>query len=237
MSHINKKRPNTKLQIIQVGAELFIKEGYSKTTLNMISQILDISTGNVIYHFPTKEHLLAVLVDELFDFQLLMMEQAAQEGKSSLLAYCLEFAAMAAICEESEIARDFYASSYASELTFDIIKENDMGKTKNVFASFCPDWMEDEWRATENIVAGIEYATIRAREKTIPLPLQIEKALESILLLYGVDEDLRKIKIKKVLDTDYRALGRRILEEFKEYIAKVNDENLKNAIIEKAKHS
>ncbi len=237
MSHINRKRPNTKLQIIQVGAELFIKEGYSKTTLNMVSQILDISTGNVIYHFPTKEHLLSVLVDELFDFQLLMMEQAAEEGKSSLLAYCLEFAAMAAICEESEVARDFYASSYASELTFDIIKENDTGKTRDVFAGFCPDWTEDEWRATENIVAGIEYATIRAREKTIPLPLQIEKALESILLLYGVDEDLRKIKIKKVLDTDYRALGRRILEEFKEYIAKVNDENLKNAIKKKAKQS
>ncbi len=237
MSHINRKRPNTKLQIIQVGAGLFIKEGYSKTTLNMISQILDISTGNVIYHFPTKEHLLSVLVDELFDFQLLMMEQAAQDGKSSLLAYCLEFAAMAAICEESEVARDFYASSYASELTFDIIKENDTGKTQDVFAAFCPDWTEDEWRATENIVAGIEYATIRAREKTIPLSLQIEKALESILFLYGVDEDLRKIKIKKVLDTDYRTLGRRILEEFKEYIAKVNDENLKQAIKKKAKQS
>ena len=80
-----------------------------------------------------------------------------------------------------------------------------------------------------NIVSGIEYATIMTREEQIPLPLQIREALNSIMLLYGVPEDLREQKIKKVLAMDYRALGRRILSEFREYIEKVNEENLKKA--------
>ena len=83
--------------------------------------------------------------------------------------------------------------------------------------------------ATENIVSGIEFATIMTKEADTPLPLQIERALNSIMLLYGVPEDLRKTKIDKVLAMDYRALGRRILAEFKEYIENVNEENLKNA--------
>ena len=162
-----------------------------------------------------------------------MMEQATQEGKTSLLAYCLELTAMAAICEESEVARDFYASSYSSELTLSLIRENDTEKTKTVFGEFCPDWSDERWRATENIVSGIEYATIMTRESDTPLSVQIERALSSIMLIYGVPEDLIRTKIQKTLDMDYRALGRRILSEFKEYIEKVNEENLKKANLNK----
>lgn len=229
MSHINKKRPNTRLQIIQLAAHQFIEQGYSKTSTKKVAAELDLSPGNITFYFPTKDHLLAVLVDELFDFQNIMMEQAAEEGKSSLLAYCLELTAMAAICEESEVARDFYVSSYSSELTLELIRENDTEKTKAVFGEFCPDWTEEQWVATENVVSGIEYATIITREAATPLPMQIERALNSIMLIYGVPEELRRVKISKVLDMDYRALGRRILTEFKEYIEKINEENLKKA--------
>jgi hypothetical protein len=67
--------------------------------------------------------------------------------------------------------------------------------------------------------------------------VQIETALDAIMLLYGVPADLRKAKIVKVLAMDYRALGRRILSEFKEYIDKVNEENLKKALKQKKKKS
>lgn len=233
MPHINKKRPNTKLQIIQLGAKLFIEEGFSNTSLTKIARILDLSTGNITFYFPTKEHLLAVLVDELFDFQNLFMEQAADEGKTSLLAYCLELTAIAAICEEDAAAKDFYVSAYQSEITLAMIRKNDTEKTKAVFSDFRPEWTDEQWIATENIVSGIEYATIMTKENDTPLSLQIEKALNAIMLLYGVSDEVRKAKIEKVLAMDYRALGRRILAEFREYIDKVNEQKLKTFIKQK----
>ena len=102
-------------------------------------------------------------------------------------------------------------------------------KTKAVFGNYCPHWTQEQWSATENIVSGIEYATIMTNEIDIPLPVQIERALNSILLLYEVPEDLRRTKIQKVLSMDYRALGRNILADFKQYISEVNEQNLKNA--------
>lgn len=230
MSHIYKKRPDTRLQIIQLAARLFIDEGYSETSFSRIAKALDLSTGNITFYFKSKEQLLAVLVDELFAFQDLMMEQAADEGKSSLLAYCLEQTAIASICEEDLAAREFYTAAYTSGMTLDLIRKNDTQKTRSVFSSFCPGWTEDRWAATENIVSGIEYATIMTREEDTPLPMQIEGALDAIMLLYGVPEDLRRTKIGKVLSMDYRTLGRRILAEFKEYIEQVNEENLNRAI-------
>ena len=104
-----------------------------------------------------------------------------------------------------------------------------------MFGPFRPDWTDEQWAATENIVSGIEYATIMTREADTPLPMQIERTLNAIMLLYGVPKELRKMKIAKVLDMDYRALGQRILAEFKEYIEKVNEQNLKEAVRKKRK--
>ena len=229
MSHINKKRPNTRLQIIQLAAKLFIDEGYQNTSIAKLAKILDLSPGNITFYFKSKEQLLAVLVDEQIDFQRLMMEQAANEGTSSLLSYCLELAAMASICEEDDAAKEYFASAYTSDLTLKLIRKSDTEKTKAVFGNYCPNWTQEQWAATENIVSGIEYATIMTKETEISLPLQIERALNSILLLYAVPEDQRRSKIQKVLSMDYRALGRTILADFKQYISEVNEQNLKNA--------
>ena len=227
MAQIYNKHPNARGLIIQEAARMFVEEGYSKSSINRLSKTLNLSPGHVTFYFPTKEHLLAVLVDEMFDYQRLMMEQEVQEGKSSLLAYCLELTAMAAVSEESEIARDFYASSYASALTLARIRANDAEKTREVFLPFHPDWTEEQWVATENIVSGIEYATIMTRECDTPLRIQIEKTLDTILYLFGVPEEIRKMKIEKVLAMDYRSLGHSLLLGFPEYVAKFNEERLK----------
>lgn len=226
MAHINKIRPNTRLEIIKLAAHLFIEEGYSKTTFARVARELDLSTGNITFYFPSKDHLLAVLVEEMFDFQTWLMEYEAKEGASSLLSYCLELTSIAAACEDDEVTKDFFSSAYKSPLILDLIRENDTEKTRSVFAQYRPDWTDEDWRATENIVSGIEYATIMTCENDTPLDKQIDKALDSIMMLYGVPEELRRQKIEKVLAMDYRSIGQRILRGFKEYIDKVNEENL-----------
>ena len=227
------RRPSMKTQIVQLACRLFTEVGYSGTSASMIGRLLDISTGNITFYFPSKDHLLAVVVDELFNFQSMMMDQAAEEGKSSLLAYCLELSSIAAACEESDLARDFYKSAYTSPITLDLIRRNDTKKTMEVFKSFRPDWTEEEWIATENMVSGIEFATVMTSRDTTPLPKQIEKTLDSIMLLYGVPEDLRRIKINKVLSMDYRSIGLRMLVDFKEYMERVNEENVVKSMTQK----
>ena len=118
-------------------------------------------------------------------------------------------------------------SRIAKEL--DIIRDNDTEKTRAVFGEFRPEWTDGKWIEAENLVSGIEYGTIMTREERTPLPLQIEGGLEAIMTLYGVPEEVRRRKIEKVLSMDFRALGRRILGEFKSYIEKTNEEALQRA--------
>ena len=223
------RRTSTRARIIKLGAQLVVDEGYSKISFSRIAKELDISLGNITFYFPTKEHLLAVLCNELCSFQRELMEKEAGEGYSDLLSYCLELTSMTAICEEDEVARDFFHAIYASPLSLDIIRDNDTEKTRDVFKKFRPEWSDAKWIEAENLVSGIEYGTIMTREERTPLHLQIEGGLDAIMTLYGVPEELRRQKIAKVLAMDYRALGRRILGEFKEYIEKINDEALRQA--------
>lgn len=223
MSRI-KKSQLTRLEIIQVAARRFLKNGYSNTTAKSICDELEMSTGNLTFYYSTKEHLLAELVNMLCHFQWKLMDDEAAEGYSSVMAVCLELVAMAVMCEESEIARDFYHSAYTSPLTLEIMRRNDAERSKQVFGAYRPDWTGEQFAAAEMLVSGIEYGILTGTPDLPPLEKRVEAALNSILWIYGVPKDIRKTKIQKLLAMDYRSLGRRVLDEFRDYVEKTNEQ-------------
>ena len=213
---------STKNKIFRVSTTMFLEVGYSKTSPQMIAKELKVSTGNLTYYYPTKEHLLAVLTDLLCKYQWKLIKDEADDGISSLFALCFELMTMAAACEESEVAKDFFVSTYQSPKCLKIIHNNDTARAKEVFAEYCPDWTDEQFREAEILVAGIEHATLNAIDKTVPLETRISGALNAIMTIYNVPEEIRRIKIEKVLAMDYRSIGKRIFNEFKEYVEKEN---------------
>lgn len=221
---MKKKVNTTKLQIIQTATRMFLENGYSNTTVRAICSELGIGLGHMTFYFPTKEHLLSVLIDMLCDFQWQLMRTEAKDGVSLMLAICLELMSMVSAAEEDEIARDLFVSAYTSPLTLEIIRKNDSKRAKTVFAEFCPDWTEKNFTEAEALVSGIEYSTFMTTETSAPLDARIAYALNVILTVYNVPEDLRKLKIEKVRAMDYKNTGRRIFKEFKQYVADVTEQ-------------
>lgn len=217
------KKGSTREKIIRVSTRMFLEFGYSATTVQMVSTELGISKGLFTFHFHSKEDVLAELTNLLCEFQRKMIEYEAGEGISSLLSICLELMSMAAACEESEVAKDFFVSTYQSPKCLEIIHNNDTARAKEVFAEFCPDWSDEQFREAEILVAGIEYATLNAIDRTVSLETRISGALNAIMMIYNVPEDIRKIKINKVLAIDYRSIGKRIFKEFRGYVEKANE--------------
>ncbi len=208
----------TRGEIIRVASNCFLQDGYTKTTVSAMCKKLNMSPGNLNFHFPTKEHLLAQLTDMLGRFQWKLMEQEAKDGYSSIMAICLELLTMASACQQDEIAKDFFLSTYRSELCMNIIRKNDKERAKLVFGAYCPDWNDEKFEEAETLVSGIEYATLLTTEHSASLELRIGGALDTILGIYNVPKELRKQKIEKVLAMDYKAFGLRILEEFRNFV-------------------
>ncbi len=212
------KKETTKDKIIRVSTRMFLDYGYSASSVKMVCDELGISKGNYTFYFHSKDDILAVLTDLLCKYQWKMIKKEADDGISSLLALCFELMTMAAACEESEVAKDFFISTYQSPKCLEIIHNNDTARAKEVFAQYCPDWTDEQFREAEILVAGIEHATLNAIDKTVPLETRISGALNTIMTIYNVPEEIRRIKIEKVLAMDYRSIGKRIFNEFKEYV-------------------
>ncbi len=218
------KKESTRDKIIRVATRMFLENGYSATTVQAVSSELGISKGNFTFYFSSKDDVLAELVEMLCDFQWKLMKEEADDGISALLAVCLELMSMAAACEETEVAKDFFISAYQSPKCLEIIHNNDTARAKEVFAEYCPGWMDEQFREAEILVAGIEHATLNAIDKTVSLETRIAGALNAIMTIFNVPEETRNIKIEKVRAMDYRAVGKRIFKEFKEYVEQTNAE-------------
>lgn len=224
MARVNRSEL-TKLEIIRYATKKMLETGYTNTQVRAIAKELNISPGNLTFHYRTKEDMLAELVELLCDFQWKMMEEA-KEGYSSTMAVCLELAAMASICEEDEVARDFYLSAYTSPKCLAIIRKNDTARAKGVFKEYCLDWTDENFEEAEILAAGIEYSTLNTSGVTVALETRIAGAMNNILSIFNVPEEIRKMNIDRVLSKDFRELGRRVLNEFKQYVEDTNEQAL-----------
>ena len=218
----NRKPTPTRAYIIKHASELFFKNGFSKTTSTELCENAEVSKGNLTFYFPTKEHILAILVKMVCDYQWQEMENAADEGKSSLLAYCLQLTTMVSVCEDVEQMQDFFAAAYSHPMTLDILRSNGAEKIKQVFGEYTTGWSDEKYVAVEAIISGIEYASLMKTEYSATIEHRIEAALGTILTLLEVPEELRKAKIKKVLGMDYRAIGAKVYADFKQYVTETN---------------
>lgn len=223
----------TKLDIIQTATRLFIEHGYSNTSPKMICNELQISPGSLTYYFPTKEDLLAVLIEILAGFQWKLVKNIVEDGETPISALCFELTAMAAMCEEDEIARDLYISAYTNVKPLTIIRKTDAKRAKEVFKEYCSDWSDEMFAEAETMVSGIEYATLMVTEDSAPLEVRIAGAMNNILNIYGVPEERRKMKIEKALNLDYRKFGKEVLDDFKKYVLEITEQNIINLALNK----
>lgn len=218
------------LDIIQTAARMFLEEGYSKTSPKMICGELDISPGNLTYYFPTKEHLLALMIGMLTDFQWKTVQETVDEGETPLAAMCFELTAMASMCEENDVARDLYITAYTSLRALEIIRKSDTERAKKVFAEFCPDWTDEMYAEAEVLVSGIEYATLMTTSDAPPLEWRIRGAMNQILSVYNVPEERRKKKIERALALDYHKYGEKLFDNFKKYVFELTEKNFDDLV-------
>jgi len=208
-------RNTTKYEIVCCAAKLFIEHGFSATSPKMICDLLNISTGNLTYYFPTKEHLLLEMVTILCDYQWRHAEDTQTAGKDPLEAVCIEVMAMVAMCDVHEIARDFFVAAYSSPLCLEAIRQNDIRRAKDVFASYCAGWTDEDYQRAETLISGIEYGAFMTTASSPEVRVRIAGAIEAVLIVYGVPEERRHLFLQKILALDYVAIGWRVLDEFR----------------------
>lgn len=131
------------------------------------------------------------------------------------------------------VAANFFLSAYTNPITIEIIRKNDKKRAKDVFGEYCSDWSEERFIEAEALVSGIEYATLMTTSTSVPFNLRISGALELILMLYNVPEEIRKQKIAKVSAMDYRKLGQQVMNAFITFVDQETEQALQKLLARK----
>lgn len=202
---------NTKKEILQCATRLFLEKGYTNTYVTTIANELHISTGNLTFHYPTKEHILAELVRWLFAFQW----EEEEKDQNKLSAYLFELVLIASVCEENPKIKDLLLAVYTHPMPLTIIRRFDTERAKLTFGAYCSGWTDTDYILAENVASGIEFAMFMPENaENISFEQRVASALGAIMKLYEVPEEERERLLSEVMETDYRSKGSRVFEEF-----------------------
>lgn len=219
------KMQSTKYEILQCATRLFLEKGYTNTYVTTIANELHISTGNLTFHYPTKEHILAELVRWLFAFQW----EEEEKDQNKLLAYLYELAMIASVCEEKPTVKDLILAIYTSPMSLAIIREYDTKRSQKIFGAYCEGWTEIDYVLAENVASGIERAMlVTENTERVTFEQRVTSSLNAIMKLYDVPEADRKRLLAEVLATDYRSKGNIIFEEFGGFVEEKMKDNYEN---------
>ena len=218
----------TEKTIIRSAIKLFLKNGFTETTLKMISDDTGIRQGTLCYHFHTKEEMLYLLMQEIMDYHSEIIDAILVETEDKLFAYAMEISIQIALCEQYDKVNDVYRSAYSHQGTLDFIRV--WGAKKN--HALLGDWLWDQPEVTcvlsgmnsdfmvqENLAIGLENSSfIMKCNDEITLEDKVSKILEALMLVYRIPEDERDKTIKRVLATDLPDVAKKVYARFMQRI-------------------
>lgn len=214
---------NTKYEILYLATRFFLEKGYTNSYVTTMAKTLHISTGNLTFWFPTKEHILAEMVKELCSFQIYTEVEKKDREYALLIDYLFELTMFASVCEENPNIKDLVIASYTQPLPLAVIRANDTERSKRTFAEFCMEWSDTEFIQAENVASGIECAMFMTENaEKLTFEQRVTSGLDAIMKVYEVPKDIRQSVLKEVMAMDYRSGGKHVFETFCDYVEKKN---------------
>ena len=228
-----RKTTLTKLEITQVAMRMFLEKGFTGTSAKAISNELNISTGNLTFYYPTKEHILLELTKEITQFHTKSIDKIFKKEKNDLYSYCWEVTAQIVLCEENEQAKDIYLAIYSHPLTLQYVKDWTAEKNQKILGERLSDWTYERFRRVENVTCCIERSALtESCTESYTIEEKIRLILTCLLKIYDIGYEEREKVIKEILETDYRKMGHDLLKQLTKYVEKQNKQALNEAINE-----
>ena len=209
----------TEKTIIRSAIKLFLKNGFTETTLKMISDDTGIRQGTLCYHFHTKEEMLYLLMQEIMDYHSEIIDAILVETEDKLFAYAMEISIQIALCEQYDKVNDVYRSAYSHQGTLDFIRVWGAKKNHALLGDWLPEWSLSDFMVQENLAIGLENSSfIMKCNDEITLEDKVSKILEALMLVYRIPEDERDKTIKRVLATDLPDVAKKVYARFMQRI-------------------
>ncbi len=200
-------------KMLLAAIQLFLEQGYEKTTTAQISKAAGMSLTSFFAAFENKEALLLTLTQIMFENQFAKARTFAKDMEP-LMVYCLETSLQIYITELSDPLREIYVMAYTLPSTTEYILKSTAVQIKAIFSPFMPG-AEDKDFYEMDIASGSIMRGFMAKkcDMYFTITKKIRRFLECSLKLYDVPLEKRNCLIEAVLAFDLSTVAQKLIKE------------------------
>lgn len=209
-----KNHEKMKNNVLFASAKLFLKKGYTNTTIVEIANASQINRGSLLNLFRNKEDILAALVEYVLEGQFTAAEKMLH-GKidDKILFYAAETTLQLYMAESSEYIRDLYNCAYSLPKPMNIIQQTITAKLENIFKEHLPNLESSDFYKLEIASGGVMRAFMAA-PCTIWFPMEqkVESFLQATFKIYDVPQEKIQECIAFVSQIDYKTVAQATID-------------------------
>ena len=192
-------------KMLLAAIQLFLDQGYEKTTTAQIARAAGMSPTSFFAAFENKEALLLTLTQIMFENQFGVAEKIIGTGKNPVLLYAVETCIQLTLTEMNEHLRDMEV--YTQPALMDYIHKHTAKKIAMIFRQYNKDFQESDFYEMEIGTAGCMRAYIAKKcDVYFTLEKKLERFLRVTLGAYHVPDDIQretiayieKLKIREI---------------------------------------
>ena len=200
-------------KMLLAAIQLFLEQGYEKTTTAQISKAAGMLPTSFFAAFENKEALLLTLTQIMFENQFAKARTFAKDMEP-LMVYCLETSLQIYITELSDPLREIYVMAYTLPSTTEYILKSTAVQIKAIFSPFMPG-AEDKDFYEMDIASGSIMRGFMAKkcDMYFTITKKIRRFLECSLKLYDVPLEKRNCLIEAVLAFDLSTVAQKLIKE------------------------
>ncbi|MBO5358736.1 MAG: TetR/AcrR family transcriptional regulator [Clostridia bacterium] len=206
-------------QIVLSAAKLFMRQGFTNTSVKEISVESGVSENAIYYEMKTKENILTELIGHVLAKQkLAAIEIVGDITDDRLLLYATEKVLQLHLAESSEQMRELYTMVYSIPKAWDIIKQSNAIRLKNVFGESHPELALSDFYELEIAAGGIVRGYLSTPcDMYFTMDHKVSRLITSIFKVFDVSEEKISKTLEFISQFDFDELAQDTLNSLPEY--------------------
>lgn len=193
-------KEEVKGKVLAVALNLFLKQGYTKTTIKQIIREADITNGTLYHFFHNKEDILMYLVGDVIHVYADLSDDILKKNDHGL-RFALEIALQLFVVIKHKAIGELYLEAYHSSRISKMIVQKAAQRNKTLFKTIHPEFTDDDFYMRTLAVKGILQAFIHEcmHDRKTDIQRKVNDVMEVILSIFNIPLADIRATIKKTI--------------------------------------
>lgn len=175
-------------KIVEASGDLFLRKGYSKTTIKDIIKKVGITTGSLYHFFRNKEDILKYITAEMFDLAAIQSDDILGENAEPALRFSLEIALQFDMVAKNRQIGELYLVAYGSPQISELIAQRGADRNQALFQRYNPGFKREDYYLRTLAVKGMLHSFIQVliHDKKNNYSDMVDHLLAVLLVVFNI---------------------------------------------------